>query len=123
MAAVKNATMASAIEPSDLAADSDSSSDTIFAYECSEATTSTSFRPTFSEDSQYEMEVLKYLADFRHSINSLEDFPGCKNVFLRYNTPLPSSAAVERLFCFAGHIFAPKRKRMSNGLFEDIVFL
>ena len=121
VAAVKNATMASTFGPTDLAADSDSSSDTFFAYEGSEATTSTSC--TFSEDSQYEMEVLKYLADSRHSINSLEDFPGCKNVFLRYNTPLPSSAAVERLFSFAGHIFAPKRKRTSDGLFEDIVFL
>ena len=76
-----------------------------------------------SEDSQYEMEMLKYLADSCHSINSLEDFPGYKNVFLRYNTPLPSSAAVERLFSFAGHTFVPKRKRMSDGFFEDIVFL
>ena len=44
VAAVKNATMASAFGPSDLAADSDSSSDTFFAYEGSEATTSTSCR-------------------------------------------------------------------------------
>ncbi|XP_076052167.1 uncharacterized protein LOC143031784 isoform X2 [Oratosquilla oratoria] len=45
------------------------------------------------------------------------------DLFRRYNTPLPSSAAVERLFSSAGDILKPKRSSLSNLNFESLVFL
>ena len=45
------------------------------------------------------------------------------SVFLKYNTPLPSSAAVERIFSTAGDIIRPKRSCLSASNFEELVFL
>jgi hypothetical protein len=44
-------------------------------------------------------------------------------LFIRYNTPLPSSAAVERLFNSAGDILRPKRSSLSSSNFEKLVFM
>ncbi|XP_050708973.1 uncharacterized protein LOC126993880 [Eriocheir sinensis] len=45
------------------------------------------------------------------------------DLFKRYNTPLPSSAAVERLFSSAGDILRAKRSSLSNVNFEQLVFV
>jgi len=42
---------------------------------------------------------------------------------MRYNTPIPSSAAVERLFSVAGLVRTVKRNRMSDHMFETLVLL
>ncbi|XP_051927040.1 uncharacterized protein LOC127604142 isoform X1 [Hippocampus zosterae] len=45
------------------------------------------------------------------------------DLFIKYNTPLPSSAAVERVFSTAGDIVRPKRTALANASFDKLVFL
>jgi len=49
----------------------------------------------------------------------LMHYANVKQVFMRCNTLIPSSASVERLFSFAGLIRTAKRNRM----FETLVLL
>ena len=44
-------------------------------------------------------------------------------MFRYYNTGLPASAAVERLFSQAGLVFTAKRNRLTDKHFEMLVFL
>jgi hypothetical protein len=43
--------------------------------------------------------------------------------FVQYNTTLPSSASVERLFSLAGLVLTPNRARVSDDNFEMKVLL
>jgi len=95
-----------------------SSTDEFFDFESLPSTLATS--P--NRDSP-EIEVLQYLSDASHSLESLDRYPSVKKVFLKYNTALPSSAPVERLFSFAGHIHSPKRSKLSDSMFENLVML
>ena len=45
------------------------------------------------------------------------------DLFIHYNTSLPSSAAVERLFSLGSDILRPKRSSLTAGNFENLVFL
>ncbi|KAG0710461.1 hypothetical protein GWK47_022736 [Chionoecetes opilio] len=44
-------------------------------------------------------------------------------LFIRYNTPVPSSAAVERLFSMGSDIMRPKRSSLTAKNLEKLVFL
>jgi len=44
------------------------------------------------------------------------------DLFLQYNTPIPSSAAVERLFCMEKDILRDKRSSLSDETFSFLMF-
>ena len=46
-----------------------------------------------------------------------------KDLFIKFNTPIPSSAAVERLFSTEKDILKPKRSRLTDKHFEMLLFL
>jgi hypothetical protein len=71
-----------------------------------------------TEHTDATVEVDLYLSDNSREIDSLHKFPLVKKVFEKYNTPLPSSAPVERLFSLGGQILTPRRNRLSDSHFE-----
>ena len=79
---------------------------------------STQMMSTTAED-----EVQKYLQDPDKTLGSLKAYPIVKALFLKYNTTLPSSAPVERLFSQGGLVFTPHRNRMTDEHFEQTLLL
>uniref|UniRef100_A0A3B3B5W3 HAT C-terminal dimerisation domain-containing protein n=1 Tax=Oryzias melastigma TaxID=30732 RepID=A0A3B3B5W3_ORYME len=60
-----------------------------------------------------DQEVMNYLSSGGFELDTLSNFPAVKKVFLKYNTPTPSSAPVERLFSLGGLVLTPRRNRLS----------
>lgn len=53
----------------------------------------------------------------------LSKYPAVKETFIKFNTPLPSSAPVERLFSYATMVNLPRSHKLSDELFEKRVVL
>lgn len=70
-----------------------------------------------------ELQLLQYLEDKRNNIEMLYDYNLVKQMFIRYNTNLPSSAPVERMFNFATLLNSSRRHAIADNLFEQLVFL
>ena len=78
---------------------------------------------TGSGYSKCDLEVLQYLDDLKRDLHMLNSYPIIKNLFLKYNSVLSSSAPVERLFSFAGMISWPHRMRMADQTFKRLLLL
>ena len=70
-----------------------------------------------------EDEVERYLINFDMSLQSLRGYLNLLKGFIKYNSSVPSSAAVEHLFSSAGQILVPRRCKVSDDVFDKLVFL
>lgn len=68
-------------------------------------------------------EVDFYLRDPETSIEMLDKYPQIKQLFVKYNTTIPTSAPVERLFSTAALILTVRRNRLSDSLLEMLILL
>ena len=64
-----------------------------------------------------------FLKSDNSSIKQIHSNDLIKQIFIKFNTPLPSSAPVERLFAYAGKINNPKRGRLTDLNFSNLVIL
>lgn len=76
-----------------------------------------------STDQNVELEVSRYIGDHRKDKSILIEYPNVKNVFLKFNTTLPASAAIERVFSQSSLIFTPRRNRIPPENFERTLLL
>lgn len=70
-----------------------------------------------------ENRFLDYINDKNKKLSSLFKYDIIKSIYLKYNTTLPSSAPVERIFSTGLEIFTPRRNRLSPKTFEHLLML
>ena len=75
-----------------------------------------------SINNEFELEYCKFMKK-KITIDNLAQFPSMQKIFLKYNTILPSSAPVERLFSMANQILTPRRNWLNDDCFENLLFL
>ncbi|XP_052858032.1 uncharacterized protein LOC128265852 [Drosophila gunungcola] len=75
------------------------------------------------ENCKFELDVLAYFNDTDKNLTSLQNYKRILHVFLKFNSVLPSSAPVERLFSCGGQVLTPKRNRLGDEIFETLVML
>lgn len=71
----------------------------------------------------FYLQILNFFQEKSTDLHILEKYASIKNLFLKYNTPLPSSAAVERLFSYATMTNSPKCNKHSDAMFQKRVIL
>lgn len=75
-----------------------------------------------TESFSAEKEVTDYLRS-GYEFEILNQFQNLKKLCMKYNTPTPSSTPVERLFSLGGLVLSPKKNRLSDRRFEQLLLM
>lgn len=67
--------------------------------------------------------ISNFFAEGSRETDLLERYPVIKEVFIKFNTPMPSSGSVERMFSFATMLNIPRSHKISDDLFEKRVIM
>ena len=73
--------------------------------------------------STVEIEILNYINSKNTNLDMLNNYPIIKMLFIKYNSILPSSAPVERMFSISTNINKPKRNKLNDTNFALLVLL
>lgn len=68
-------------------------------------------------------ELYRFLNSKSTNIEMLNDYPKIKKFFIKYNTALPSSASVERLFSISSLVLTQRRNRLHDETMEHQLLL
>jgi len=74
-----------------------------------------------SNRNNINVQALEYLDSKNKDFTVLNSFSIIKKIFFKYNTTLPSSAPVERLFSSGSQIMTPRRNRLNDKTFEMLL--
>ncbi|KAL1509782.1 hypothetical protein ABEB36_004466 [Hypothenemus hampei] len=67
--------------------------------------------------------MAQYFRDVQTDCDMLQQYPAIYQIFRKFNTPVPSSAQVERLFSYATMTNMPKSNRLNDEKFEKRIIL
>jgi len=82
---------------------------------------SDSVQLNLNSTNEVTVQALSYLDSKNKNLDMLNTFPVVKKVFFKYNTTLPSSAPVERLFSSGSQILTPRRNSLQDKTFEMLL--
>lgn len=68
------------------------------------------------------IECVTYLDDKSKDLSMLIKYPVVQELFVRFNTIIPSSAPIEKAFSIGDQILTPRRNRLSDDTFEGYLF-
>ncbi|XP_067210363.1 uncharacterized protein [Linepithema humile] len=76
-----------------------------------------------TEGESEEEELQRFLKSKSCKVEMLNDYPKIKKLFVKYNTALPSSASVERMFSVDGSVLTPQRGHLYDDIIEQQILL
>ena len=81
------------------------------------------FNQQTKEVESAQEELYRFLKSNNCGITTLNDYPAIKKLFIKYNTALPSSASVKRMFSVDGSIITPQRGHLLDDIIEYQILL